>query len=202
MIIRAFLIALALLGAAAPALAQTADETSVRAVIADWYKRIGTPKADAPWIIFAPGGVDNGPGYSVPADLHSGSAAIRGPFLNHEMASRAMQFAWEIDVLKVDPNFAKVIVVGARLLLRLRRPEDLRARRLDALPARKAARRRLEDPAARHQQPGHPAQQDHRPDARPPRALLRTLRRRLRSRRRRQEGGGMVRRPPVSAPRP
>lgn len=110
MFIRAFLIALALLGAAAPALAQTADETSVRAVIADWYKRIGTPKADAPWIIFAPGGVDNGPGYSVPADLHSGSAAIRGPFLNHEMASRAMQFAWEIDVLKVDPNFAKVIV--------------------------------------------------------------------------------------------
>lgn len=110
MFIRAFLIALALLGAAAPALAQTADETSVRAVIADWYKRIGTPKADAPWIIFAPGGVDNGPGYSVPADLHSGSAAIRGPFLNHEMAARAMQFAWEIDVLKVDPNFAKVIV--------------------------------------------------------------------------------------------
>ena len=114
MIIRAFLIALALLGAAAPALAQipnaTPDETSVRAVIADWYKRIGTPKADAPWTIFAPGGVDNGPGYSVPADLHSGSAAIRGPFLNHEMASRAMQFAWEIDVLKVDPHFAKVIV--------------------------------------------------------------------------------------------
>lgn len=110
MFIRAFLIALAVLGAAAPALAQTADESRVRAVIADWYKRIGTPKADAPWIIFAPGGVDNGPGYSVPANLHSGSAAIRGPFLNHEMASRAMQFAWEIDVLKVDPNFAKVIV--------------------------------------------------------------------------------------------
>jgi len=110
MIIRAFLIALAMLGATAPALAQTPDETSVRAVITDWYKRISTPKADAPWMIFAPGGVDNGPGYSVPSNLNSGSAALRGPFLNQEMAARALQFAWEIDVLKVDPNFAKVIV--------------------------------------------------------------------------------------------
>ena len=110
-IIRIILIALALGGAASPALAQPTDhETKVRAVIADWYRRISTREADAPWAIIAPGGVDNGPGYSVPADLHSGSAAIRGPFLNHELAARAMQFAWEIDVLKVDPNFAKVIV--------------------------------------------------------------------------------------------
>lgn len=110
MIIRASLIALAMLGAATPSLAQAADEAKVRAVIADWYKRISPAKADAPWMIFAPGGFDNGPGYSVPADLHSGSAAIRGPFLNHEMAARAIRFAWEIDVLKVDPNFAKAIV--------------------------------------------------------------------------------------------
>ena len=110
-IIRIILIALALGSAASPALAQpTDDETKIRAVIADWYRRISTREADAPWAIIAPGGVDNGPGYSVPADLHSGSAAIRGPFLNHELAARAMQFAWEIDVLKVDPNFAKVIV--------------------------------------------------------------------------------------------
>lgn len=110
-IIRIILIALALGSAASPALAQpTDDETKIRAVIADWYRRISTREADAPWAIIAPGGVDNGPGYSVPADLHSGSAAIRGPFLNHELAARAMQFAWEIDVLKVDPNFAKAII--------------------------------------------------------------------------------------------
>ena len=110
-IIRIILIALALGGGASPALAQPTDhETKIRAVIADWYRRISTREADAPWAIIAPGGVDNGPGYSVPSDLHSGSAAIRGPFLNHEMAAQAIQFAWEIDVLKVDPNFAKVIV--------------------------------------------------------------------------------------------
>lgn len=110
-IIRIILIALTLGSAAVPAMAQPSDdETKVRAVIGDWYRRVSMLKADAPWAIMAPGAVDNGPGYSVPADLHSGSAALRGPFLNHEMAAQAMQFAWEIDVLKVDPNFAKVIV--------------------------------------------------------------------------------------------
>ena len=114
MIIRTFLVALAMLGAAGPALAQqpdqASDEANVREVIADWYRRVGAREADRPWVILAPGAVDTGPGYSVPADLHSGSAAIRGPFLNHEMAARAMQFAWEIDVLKVDPRLAKAIV--------------------------------------------------------------------------------------------
>lgn len=100
---------LALCGA--PAVAQPADdEAAVRAVIADWYQRVGRPEADAPWILMAPGGADEGPGYSVPADLHSGSAAIRGPFINHELAARALQFSYEIDVLKVDPRLAKAIV--------------------------------------------------------------------------------------------
>lgn len=109
--VRAFLIALVMIGAAAPALSQPADdEGHVRAVIADWYRRVGTAKADMPWVLMAPGSIDEGPGYAVPADLHSGSAAIRGPYLNHELAARAMQFAWDIDVLKVDPRFAKAIV--------------------------------------------------------------------------------------------
>lgn len=100
---------LALCGA--PAVAQPADdEAAVRAVIADWYQRVGRLEADAPWVLMAPGGIDDGPGYSVPADLHSGSAAIRGPFLNHEMAAKALKFSYEIDVLNVDPRFAKAIV--------------------------------------------------------------------------------------------
>lgn len=96
---------------AAPALAQpTSDEAAVRAVIADWYERVGHFKADAPWMLMAPGGVDDGPGYSVPVDLHTGSAAIRGPYINHELAARALQFSYDIDVIKVDPRFAMAIV--------------------------------------------------------------------------------------------
>ena len=110
-VIRTLLAALVLMCAAAPALAQKADDdANIRALIADWYRRIGKLEADAPWALMAPGGIDTGPGYSVPADLHSGSAAIRGPYLNHELAARAMQFAWEIDFMKVDPNFARVMV--------------------------------------------------------------------------------------------
>ena len=103
----------AVLFAALPGLARAqtpADEAAVKAVIADWYRRVGQAKADAPWVLLAPGGRDNGPGYSVPSDLHSGSAAIRGPFVNHELAARALAFNYEIDVLKVDPNFAKAVV--------------------------------------------------------------------------------------------
>lgn len=105
------ILVLAALPLIAPAHAQAPeDEAAVKGVIADWYKRVGQAKADAPWMLIAPGGVDQGPGYSVPADLHSGSAVIRGPFINNELAAKAMQFSYEIDVLKVDPRFAKAIV--------------------------------------------------------------------------------------------
>lgn len=104
-------LALAVLCQATPVLAQTPeDEAAVKAVIADWYVRVGKAKADAPWMLLAPGGRDAGPGYAEPADLNSGAAVIRGPFINNEMAAKAMQFSYEIDVLKVDPRFAKAIV--------------------------------------------------------------------------------------------
>ena len=110
MFLKSVLFAFAL-AAAAPAMAQTSpDEIAVRAVIADWYTRVGQSPADAPSVLMAHGGIDVGPGYSVPADLHSGSAAIRGPWNNHELAARAMQFTYDIDVLKVDERLAKAIV--------------------------------------------------------------------------------------------
>jgi hypothetical protein len=61
-------------------------------------------------MLLAPGGRDAGPGYAEPVDLHSGAAVIRGPYINNELAAKAMQFSYEIDVLKVDPRFAKAIV--------------------------------------------------------------------------------------------
>lgn len=106
------ILALFLLAATlAPAHAQTPeDEAAVRALIAEWYERVSHKKADAPWALMAPGGQDGGPGYSVPADLHSGSAAIRGPYINRELAARAMVFSYEIDLMKLDPRFAKLMV--------------------------------------------------------------------------------------------
>lgn len=93
---------------AAPALAQpAADEAAVRAVIAEWYERVGHQPADRPYALFAPGSIDGGPGYAVPADLNSGSAAIRGPWINRELAAQALVFAYDIDELVVAGTLAK-----------------------------------------------------------------------------------------------
>jgi hypothetical protein len=96
---------------ALPALAQVPDdEAKVRDVIAQWYVRVGQQPAEAPWALMAPGSIDGGPGYSIPADLNGGSRVLRGPWVNHELAARAVKFAYDIDALEIDPNFAKVIV--------------------------------------------------------------------------------------------
>jgi hypothetical protein len=89
------------------------DEAKVRAVIADWYKRVGKVPADAPWSLMAPGAIDGGPGYAeIPyrPPEHRSRAAYDGPLLNNEMASKALTFAYDIDVMKLDPRFAKVWV--------------------------------------------------------------------------------------------
>jgi hypothetical protein len=111
MIMRTVIIAALALFSALPVSAQTnEDEARVRAVIAEWYERVGTREADAPWVLLAPGAIDGGPGYSVPADLNSDSRVLRGPWLNHELAARALKFSYDIDVLKVDERLAKAQV--------------------------------------------------------------------------------------------
>ncbi len=102
------LCALASLALLAPAAgAQASDEEKIRAVIASWYERVSKTPADRPWALIAPGGIDGGPGYSIPADKDSGAAVIRGPWLNHELAARAMHFTYDIDQLTVDAHLAK-----------------------------------------------------------------------------------------------
>jgi hypothetical protein len=112
---RFVLLILAILAAAlpssAPAFAQeNGDEAKVTAVIADWYRRVGQRKADSPWALMAPGSIDGGPGYSEPVDIDSGSAVIRGPWVNNELAARALKFSYDIDALVVDQHLAKVRV--------------------------------------------------------------------------------------------
>jgi hypothetical protein len=50
--------------------------------------------------------IDGGPGET---EINPGSRA-RSPTFSNELAARALQFAYDIDVLVVDPRFAKVIV--------------------------------------------------------------------------------------------
>ncbi len=100
--------------AALPAFAQTKeDEAKIRAVIADWYERVSHAEARTPWALFAPGSVDGGPGYAeIPwqARQERSAAAYSGPMINNELASKAMKFAYDVDVLKIDPRFAKILV--------------------------------------------------------------------------------------------
>jgi hypothetical protein len=100
--------------ATGPTFAHSAeDEAKVRAVIADWYQRVGKVPADRPWSLMAPGGIDAGPGYAEIPYQPPGErsrAAYRGPRLNNELASKALKFAYDIDVLKIDPRLAKVSV--------------------------------------------------------------------------------------------
>jgi hypothetical protein len=102
------------LAMAAPGYAQTAeDEAKIRAVIADWYERVGEPQARAPWALMAPGGIDAGPGYAeIPyqAPEHRSAAAYSGPRINHELAARAMRFTYDIDRIVLNPDLARVDV--------------------------------------------------------------------------------------------
>ncbi|HVY89094.1 MAG TPA: hypothetical protein VG942_09520 [Hyphomonadaceae bacterium] len=99
---------------ALPTFAQTPDDgAKVRAVIADWYSRVGHAEADRPYLLMAPGGVDAGPGYAeipdIPAAQRS-AAAWSGPHINNELAAQALKFSYDIDVLKVDAHLAKAMV--------------------------------------------------------------------------------------------
>ena len=110
---RVFALLALLAFAALPAFAQQSDETKIRAVIADWYQRVGHDQADAPWVLMAPGAIDGGPGYAeiprIPAAQRS-AAAYDGPRINNELASKALKFSYDIDVMKIDEHLAKLRV--------------------------------------------------------------------------------------------
>lgn len=99
---------------ASPVLAQTAeDESKIRAVIAEWYERVSHWEADAPDLLLAPRAIDGGPGFAripyQPPGKRSASS-YSGLMINNELASKAMKFDYDIDLLKMDPRFAKVLV--------------------------------------------------------------------------------------------
>jgi len=104
---RFLFLVLAMLSALPAGAQESADEAKVKAVIADWYTRVGQLKADAPWALMAPGAIDGGPGYSEPLEMNKSAAAYRGPWINNELAARALKFSYDIDALVVDDHLAK-----------------------------------------------------------------------------------------------
>jgi hypothetical protein len=82
------------------------DEAAIRRVIATWYAELQKGEARRHWQLFAPGALDGGPAET---ELNPHSRA-RSPTISNELAARALRFAYEIDVLKIDPRLAKAIV--------------------------------------------------------------------------------------------
>lgn len=92
--------------AAAEPLPAAGDEAAIRAVIARWYDELQKGFERRHWQLYAPMAVDGGPGET---ELYPGKRS-RSPTLSNELAARALQFSYDIDVLTIDPRFAKVIV--------------------------------------------------------------------------------------------
>lgn len=83
-----------------------ADAAAIRAVIAEWYAELQNGDGRRHWRLYAPGAIDGGPAET---ELNPHIRA-RSPTVSNELAARALQFAYEIDVLTIDARFAKVIV--------------------------------------------------------------------------------------------
>jgi hypothetical protein len=101
------LLALPALIAATPALAQTpAAETEIRSVIADWYKELAKKQDGYPYRLTAPQFIDASPWYD---HVDNGSRAL-GPRIYTSLAARAIEFRYDVDTLRIDPNFARASV--------------------------------------------------------------------------------------------
>jgi hypothetical protein len=111
---RSLCLALLLIATAAPAAAADAPkrtqavsaEREVRALVARWYEELDKEDEGRAWQLFAPLYIDASPYYDY---LDTGSRA-RAPRIYTSLAVRALKFSYEIDSIRLDPNFAKVQV--------------------------------------------------------------------------------------------
>lgn len=93
-------------GAAEDASRPADDEAAIRAVIARWYEELAKKEAGNPRSLTAPGFIDATPFYRY---LDHGRASL-GPRIYVSLAARALAFAYDVERLRIDPNFAKVDV--------------------------------------------------------------------------------------------
>jgi hypothetical protein len=96
---------------ARPAMAETgrgaeADEAAIHALIDQWYSEHRKGEDGQPNQFHAPGAIDASPGFS---HLDTGARAF-GPRVYHSLASRALEFRYEITSLVADARFARLHV--------------------------------------------------------------------------------------------
>lgn len=81
-------------------------EAQIRAVIARWYAELAKKDEGRPWNLVAPGFIDASPYYD---HVDTGSRAL-GPRIYTSLPARALKFAYDIERVRIDPNFARVHV--------------------------------------------------------------------------------------------
>lgn len=103
-----FIVSVLLCGtvAAAEAPRQTGEEAAVRALIARWYEELANRDQGRVLGLTAPGFIEASPHYR---HLDTGAANL-GPRVFTSLAARALKFDYDIDRVRIDPNFAKVDV--------------------------------------------------------------------------------------------
>ena len=82
------------------------EEAEIRAVIAQWYEELRKRENGRPYKIASPNFIDATPHYR---RVQTGAASA-GPRLYTSLAATALEFRYEIERVKIDPNFAKVDV--------------------------------------------------------------------------------------------
>lgn len=93
----------------APAIAEpdtASEETAIREVIARWYEELGKSGEGRVSGLTAPRLIDASPHYR---HRNTGAASL-GPRVYTSLAARALKFTYDIDRVRIDPNFAKVDV--------------------------------------------------------------------------------------------
>lgn len=83
-----------------------ADAAAIRSVLARWYSELRPGGERRQWQLYAPGAIDGGPAET---EINPHSRA-RSPTISNELAAKAMDFTYDVDVLKIDPRFAKAVV--------------------------------------------------------------------------------------------
>ncbi|MCC7252501.1 hypothetical protein [Hyphomicrobium sp.] len=97
---------LLLLSPAAAAQGTGDEEAAIRTVIAAWYAELQKKDGGRISALTAPGFIDASPHYRY---IDTG-AAMLGPRVYTSLPARALKFAYDIERLRIDPNFAKVNV--------------------------------------------------------------------------------------------
>lgn len=107
---RALFLAVLLLVAGPAAVAEepraTDDDAAIRAVVARWYDELAKKDGGRIWDLVAPGYIEASPHYR---HIDTGAATL-GPRVHTSLAARALKFDYDIDRVRIDPNFAKVNV--------------------------------------------------------------------------------------------